>query len=151
MLSVWLGARDIIRIITSGGRIGMVLATDTPTATGVSLSRVGPRLGKALQAFSVRTPLPELVARLNEFQPIILICYGTIAKLLASEQEAGRLHINPVLVLLTAEGLELNEYDRIARVFNTKVANSYAGSECPFMSSNCEHGWLHVNSDWVVF
>lgn len=71
--------------------------------------------------------------------------------MLASEQEAGRLHINPVLVLLTAEGLAPNEYDRIARVFKTKVANSYAASECPFMSSNCDHGWLHVNSDWVVF
>lgn len=58
---------------------------------------------------------------------------------------------NNVLLVDLLEGLELNEYDRIARVFNTKVANSYAGSECPFMSSNCEHGWLHVNSDWVVF
>lgn len=150
MVSRWLGVRDIVRIITRGGRIATVLATGTPTATGVSISRFGPRLGKAFQALSVHTPLPELVARLNEFQPAILMSYGTVTKLLAGEQEAGRLHINPVLVLLIAEGLALNEYDRIARVFNTKVVNSYAASECPFISSNCKYGWLVVNSDWCI-
>ena len=54
------------------------------------------------------------------------------------------------MVLLVAEGLAADEYQRIARVFNTKVGNSYAASECPFISYNCECGWLHVNSDWVV-
>lgn len=151
MLSTWLGARDILRIIASGGRIAAVLATGTPTATGVGISRISSRLGKRFKALSVHKPLPELVARLNEFQPALLTSYGTVAKLLANEQEAGRLQIKPVLVLLAAEGLALNEYDHIARVFNTKVANSYAASECPFMSSNCEYGWLHVNSNWVVF
>lgn len=151
MLSVWLGLRDLIRIIAGGGRIASVLARGTPTATGVGISRLGPRLGKALQALSVHTSLPELVVKLNKFQPVIFTSYGTVTKLLAGEQEAGRLHIKPVLILLTAEGLPPDEYDHIARVFNTKVANSYAASECQFMSSNCEHGWLHVNSDWVVF
>ncbi|MDA8219963.1 MAG: isoprenylcysteine carboxylmethyltransferase family protein, partial [Dehalococcoidales bacterium] len=150
MMSSWLGARDIIRIIAGGGRIASVLAIGTPTATGVGISRFGPRLGKAFQALSVHAPLPELVAALDAFQPLILTSYGTVTKLLAAEQEAGRLHIHPVLVLLTAEGLPPDEYGRIARVFKTKVANSYAASECFFISSNCEHGWLHVNSDWVV-
>ena len=147
MLSYWLGARDIIRIIAGGGRIASVLATGTPTATGVGVSRFGALLGKAL---SVHAPLPKLVAALDALQPLILMSYGTVTKLLAAEQKAGRLHIHPVLVLLTAEGLAPDEYARIARVFKTKVANSYAASECQFISNNCEHGWLHVNSDRVV-
>jgi phenylacetate-CoA ligase len=73
-----------------------------------------------------------------------------MAVLLASEQEAGRLRIRPVLVVLSAEGLPAGEYDRIARAFNAKVRDSYAATECPFISYRCEHGWLHVNSDWVV-
>lgn len=150
MLNVWLGARDLIRIIAGGGSITSVLATGTPTATGVGIARFRRRLGKAFRELSVFAPLPELVSELNEFQPLVLMSYGTVMKLLVNEQEAGRLHINPVLVLLTAEGLTLNEYDRIARVFNAKVANSYAASECPFMSNNCKYGWLHVNADWVV-
>lgn len=149
-LRAWLGPRDIIRIVAARGRIGSILAAGTPLATGVGVTRFGPRLGKAFRALSVHAPLPELVADLNAFQPAILTSYATVTKLLASEQEAGRLRLSPVLVLLVAEGLAPDEYDRIARVFDTKVGNSYAASECPFLSYSCGHGWLHVNSDWVV-
>ena len=150
MLSALLGARDILKIIAGGGRIASVLAAGTPLATGVGIARFAPRLGKAFRELDVRAPLPELVAELNEFQPLILTSYGTVTKLLANEQEAGRLHINPALVLLTAEGLALDEYNRIGKAFNTKVGNSYAASECLFMSYMCEQKWLHVNADWVV-
>jgi len=150
MLGRWLGFRDLIRIIARGGRIGSIFATGTPLATGVGIARVGPRLGKRFQALSVHTRLPELVARLNQFQPALLMSYATVMKLLASEQEAGRLHIKPGLIMITAEGLALNEYDRIAKTFDTKVGNSYAASECPFLSYSCEQKWLHVNADWVI-
>lgn len=151
MLSALLGAGDILKIIAGGGRIASVLATGTPLATGVGIARFRPRLGRAFRELDVRAPLPELVAELNEFQPAIFMSYGTVTKLLASEQEAGRLHIEPTLIILTAEGLALNEYDRIANVFKAKVGNSYAASECLFMSYMCEQKWLHVNADWVVF
>ncbi len=94
--------------------------------------------------------MPEMVEQLNRFQPALLAPYASMGALLASEQEAGRLHIKPVLVVLSAEGLPEGEYDRIARAFDTKVRHSYAASECPFLSYSCEHGWLHVNSDWVM-
>src|SRR5688572_25116999 len=74
---------------------------------------------------------------------------GSLA-LLAGEQEAGRLRIRPVLLVLSAEGLPTGEYNRIANAFGAKVRHSYAATECPFLSYSCEHGWLHVNSDWVV-
>ena len=38
----------------------------------------------------------------------------------------------------------------IARVFDAKVGNSYAATECTHLSYSCEHGWLHVNADWVL-
>lgn len=149
-LSRFIGIADIIKIIFRGRRIVSILAKGTPTATGVAISRFGPRLGKRFKELSVHKPLPELVEELNKFQPVILTSYPTVTKLLSSEQEAGRLHINPVLVLLAGEGLAVEEYHHIAKVFNTKVANSYAASECQFMSGNCEYHWLHVNADWVV-
>ncbi len=150
MLSAWLSPRHILRIIAGGGRIASVLAAGTPLGTGVGIARFGPRLGKAFRELDVRAPLPELVAELNELQPLVLVSYATVMKLLANEQEAGRLHIKPVLILLAAEGLAPNEYERIARVFSTKVGNSYVASECPFISYSCEYGWLRVNSDWVL-
>jgi len=30
------------------------------------------------------------------------------------------------------------------------VGNSYAATECPFLSYGCQEGWLHVNTDWTI-
>jgi phenylacetate-coenzyme A ligase PaaK-like adenylate-forming protein len=151
-LGAWLDAVDVIRIIAGGGRMAMVMATGGHFASAVGAARLRrSRWGrKALQVLSVHMPMPELVARLNAFRPVIVAPYASTAALLATEQEAGRLHINAVLMALAAEGLPASEYDRIAKVFGTKVGNSYAATECPFLSYGCEHGWLHVNSDWLV-
>jgi len=153
MLRDWLGIRDVLRIMAGGGRTAMVMATGGHFASAVAAARLQKgRLGRAraVQVLSVHTPIPELVAPLNRFRPVVVAPYASMAALLASEQEAGRLNINPVLVALSAEGLPSDEYDRIARTFDTKVGNSYAATECPFLSYGCEHGWLHVNSDWVA-
>lgn len=150
MLSAWLDARDIMKIIAGRGRMGLIFATGAPVASGVAITRLRQQFSQMIQAFSVHAPVPQLVTELNTFQPVIFSSYATVIKLLAGEQEARRLHIKPVLIVLAAEGLARNEYARIAQVFHTKVGNSYAASECPFMSYSCEQGWLHVNSDWVV-
>ena len=55
-----------------------------------------------------------------------------------------------MLLALSAEGLRTSEYERIARAFDAKVGNSYAATECTFLSYSCEEGWLHVNADWVI-
>lgn len=99
---------------------------------------------------SVHDPVPELVAALNDLQPMLMAPYASIASLLATEQEQGRLHIRPVLLALAAEGLVPEEYGRIARAFNAKVANSYASTEVPFLSFSCRQGWLHINTDWAT-
>lgn len=152
MIRAWMSYGDLVRIFARGRRLAMTIAP------GHSASAVGAaRLVKAASGrnrvlpLSVHTPLPELVDQLNLFQPALLAPYASIAKMLAAEQEAGRLDIYPVLVAPTAEGLSVSEYDRIARAFKAKVRHSYAATECPFLSYSCEYGWLHVNSDWVVF
>lgn len=151
MLTAWLGAGDFIRIVAGGGSMAMVMATGGHFASAVAAARLKTSRGRRLEVLSVHMPLQELVTRLNQFRPVLLAPYASMAALLASEQEGGRLHINPVLLALSAEGLPEGEYDRIARAFKAKVGNSYAATECPFFSYSCEHGWLHVNSDWVVF
>ena len=153
MVRSWLGLNDVTRIVAEGRRMAMVADIGHHSATTVAAARLlkSPSRRKRIQLLSVRTPLPQLVAQLNDFQPALLAPYASMARLLASEQEAGRLNIHPVLMALAAEGLPIDEYDRIAEVFNTKVGNSYAATECPFLSYDCDQRWLHVNADWVVF
>ena len=152
-MTSWLNARDIVRIVARGGRVAMVIATGGHFATTVAATRMQSSwLGaRMVQVFPVQMPLGEMVAALNRFRPAMIAAYASMAKLLAGEQEAGRLDISPVLLSLTAEGLLDHEYERIAKSFGAKVRNGYAANECMFLSYSCAHGWLHVNSDWLVF
>lgn len=148
-----LGTGELIRLLAGGGRMAMVIATGGHFVGAAHVSGViksGLPLARGMRIFPVHTPLPELVAQLNHFRPAILIGYASTVALLADEQEAGCLHIHPVLVQLGAEGLAEDDYHRIAGAFDAKLSNKYAAIECPFVSYSCEHGWLHVNSDWVV-
>jgi phenylacetate-CoA ligase len=153
MLSSWLTAADVFKLLVGGGRMSMVMATGghfASTTAAARLRKGSQRRTKRIQVLSVHMPMQELVAQLNRFRPVVVAPYASLAALLADEQEAGRLHINPVLMALSAEGLPGSEYERIAKTFGAKVGNSYAASECPFLSYSCEQGWLHVNADWVL-
>ncbi|MFI7641486.1 hypothetical protein [Nonomuraea sp. NPDC049400] len=148
MLAGWLSVRDVARIARSGARIALVIPEGGHFASTVAAARLRGR--SRVAAFSVHQPLHHLVAQLNAFRPAVLAPYASIGALLAGEAEAGRLHINPALVMLTAEGLPVGEYARIAAALGAKVRTSYACNECPFLSYGCSESWMHVNADWAV-
>lgn len=152
MLRAWLGLGDVLKLVMGGRRMAMTVASGSHSATAVAAARFQrSKAGrKKLMVLAVDAPLSEMVSRLNEFRPSLLAPHASIGRLLASEQEAHSLTIHPVLVALAAEGLPIAEYDRIASAFGARVGNSYAATECPFLSYGCEHRWLHVNSDWAL-
>ena len=152
MLTAWLGVGDVVGAIRRGGRVAMVCATGGHYAEAVAAARLrkGKRGAKAIRVFPAHMALSEMVAGLNAFRPAILAPYAGIGALLAGEQEAGRLHINPALVVLSAEGLAPAGYDRISKAFGVTVRHSYAATECTFISYSCDHHWLHVNADWAL-
>ena len=152
MITSWLGVGDVLRIVARGGRMAMIMAGGGHFASAVAAARMrkSRRGRKRIGVFPAQTPLRVLVDQLNRFQPAVMAPYASMAALLATEQEAGRLAIRPVLLALSAEGLPIDEYARIAEAFDAKVGNSYASTECTFLSYGCEERWLHVNADWVV-
>lgn len=142
----WLGFGGLFRIILRGGRMALIAATGGHYAAHIAAVQ----RPKLIRELSVHMPMKDMVTKLNQIRPAILAPYSSIGVLLAGEKEAGRLHINPVLVVPTAEGLSLPEYERLARVFRAKVGYSYAASECMHMSASCRENWLHVNADWAI-
>lgn len=149
----WFPSGNLVKILAREGGKATLVATgcNFPAFTGASRQvKINPTLGQKNRIYSVHTPLPQLVAQLNEFRPIVLEGYATTIALLAGEQEAGRLHIDPMLITVDGEGLPASEYRRIERVFNARVGNFYSCTECPGLGYSCEHGWLHINSDWVL-
>jgi phenylacetate-CoA ligase len=149
-----LKAGDMLRVIRGGMRMAMLYVTGGHFVAIAGVMRELRRrrvLARRVRIFPVHTPMSELVPQVNRFRPAIVAGYaGTIAQL-AGEQEAARLHIHPVQVHVTAEGLTGGEYDRIARAFGARVHNWYGCAEFAELTHACEQRRLHVNDDWAVF
>jgi len=116
MLRNWLSMRDVARVIRKRGRMSMVMGTGGHFASAVAASKLLRHRGASrLQVLSVHEPLSRLVEELNRFDPGVVAPYASVAAMLADEQAAGRLHIDPALLTLAAEGLPPDEYGRIVR------------------------------------
>ncbi len=99
---------------------------------------------------SVLTPLGTLVQELNGFQPSLLLAYPSIVKLLGIEQRAGRLWIAPAFIGTGGESLDPGARTHLVEAFHCILRDNYGASEFPYIAFECDHGWLHVNSDWVI-
>jgi phenylacetate-coenzyme A ligase PaaK-like adenylate-forming protein len=104
-----------------------------------------------LMIFPILEPLPSMVQRLDAFQPVIIASYPSMLVLLAHEQTAGRLQIQPLMLNSLGEGLDETARGKIEAAFpHSRLADIYAASEFLFIGFECEQHWLHVNSDWVL-
>lgn len=151
--ATWLNFWDWLRILARGARTAAIHATGGHYASVGAVTRMkrSSRIAaRIIRQYSVHTPMPQLVAGLNDFRPAILSGYATVTSLLAGEREAGRLRIKPVLVAVTAEGLAQAEYGRIAKAFGAKVGNVWGSTEMSGLAYSCDQGWLHVVEDWLV-
>lgn len=136
--------RDIRKVIAKGGRNAAICST----AERLRLKR--PASGK-IKTFSIQSPLPALVEGLNAYQPAIMGGYATAMEVLAEEQKAGRLHVEPVAILLGGEKLYPHVRSTLEFVFQAPVLDLYGGTEATALTFECEEGHLHVNTDWVIF
>jgi len=80
--------------------------------------------------FEVNTPLDEVIAGLNEFQPDVLTGYTTALKILAEKQRAGALKLDCLIGIGTA-GEATTEADRamLEQAFGCPLVNTYGCSE----------------------
>jgi phenylacetate-CoA ligase len=109
-----------------------------------------PWRAKSQRLFSALAPLVELVADLNDFQPVVLGGYPSILETLAHEQNAGRLQIRPVLINAAGETLTPPKRQLIADAFGCRVGNYYGSSEAVGLTYECAAQRLHLNSDWYI-
>mgnify|MGYP000049333137 FL=1 len=149
----WLGAGDFFLMAQRGFRWACVLGTGGHYvgAGWIELERQRDTLrAAAFRVFSAQHPLAELAASLNTFDPAMLTGYPSALELLAEEQAAGRLALRPVILECGGETLSPEVQARLEAVFGCRVCNVYSASECLPMAFSCGHGWLHVNSDWII-
>lgn len=87
-------------------------------------------------------PPPELVRELNAFQPESLVGYASILRLLAEEQQAGRLAIRPHAVMSASEVLTDETRESVRSAFGVAPTNVYGATETAGIASQCRFGRL---------
>jgi phenylacetate-CoA ligase len=97
----------------------------------------------------VTQPLPELVAKLNDFQPNHLSAYPSIAGTLADEQVAGRLHLSLDGLLTNSEPLSPELRERLEHAFGVRPYDFYATTEGLY-GTECPEGSMHLFDDMCI-
>ncbi len=150
----WFDASRARAFRRMGFKVVFVVATGghfTAAAAWESIRHRVPFVGDRWQTLSLLSPLPDLVARLNDLQPAIVVSYPSALDLLAAEKAAGRLHICPVFFMSTSETLDEAARQRILSAFpGADLGNLYGASEFVTLGISCPHGRLHLNPDWSV-
>jgi phenylacetate-coenzyme A ligase PaaK-like adenylate-forming protein len=121
-------------------RIGYYAAIDGHYA-GVtlmaSISRGPAKWFVDVRCFEVNSPIAEVIAGLNEYQPDFLTGYTTALKILAERQRAGELKLDHLIGVGTG-GEATSEADRtlLEQTFGCTLSNTYACSEHLGMGSS---------------
>ena len=108
----FLSLRHIWALLRGRGRLGAVFVTGGHFLGNTMMARrlrTMPWRAGMQRIFSALAPIDELVADLNAFQPVVLGGYPSALEALAREQQAGRLHIHPVLINAAGETLTAAE------------------------------------------
>ena len=148
-----LSPRDLWALLRGKGRLAAVFVTGGHFLGNTMMARrlrTLPWRARMQRLFSALSPLAELIDDLNAFQPVVLGGYPSALQALATEQQAGRLHIHPILVNAAGETLTAAARQQIGAAFGCRVGNYYGSSEAVGLTYECAAERLHVNSDWYI-
>jgi len=100
---------------------------------------------------SLTTPLPEVVAVLNAYQPEVITTYPSFVRRLAEEQQSGRLRILPRTFVSTAETLTPDVREVARNTWGAVVLNAYGATEVNLIGAECPlAAGAHVPEDLIV-
>ncbi len=132
-----------VRICSIGADNPMHVTQRIPGSGNVGLFKV-----LHLQATD---PMPSLVDALNAFQPDVVLPYPSVAALLADEQVASRLHIQPRVVATHSELLTEEMCRRIEAAWGIRPFNHYGLTEEPHVGCDCTvHRGIHIFEDLCI-
>lgn len=87
----------------------------------------------------------------QRIRPRVALGYAsTLARFAQHVERTGRKIALPRGVFSTAETLFPQQRETLERVFGCKVFDCYGSSEVRNIATECAHGGMHVNSDFVV-
>jgi phenylacetate-CoA ligase len=136
--------------VTPGSKAAIIASTASGHMSSQIPAMVHGHLLPRLQ-LSAGDPVDSLVSQLNECQPDMVAGYSTILRVLAEEQQQGRLRIAPRFIFSASETLTDETRQRIEHAWHTRLFNIYAATESGVLAAECTcHHGLHLLEDMVI-
>lgn len=149
----WLTGSQLVQLLRRRARWAAVFGTGGHFA-GEGWMEWQRRLSRlrrqSFLVISLKQSMSAIAEQLNAFDPAVLTSYPSALEVLAEQQRAGRLRIQPLYIELGGESYDEETPLRLASAFACDVHDAYAASEFMPIAYSCSQRWLHVNSDWVV-
>jgi phenylacetate-coenzyme A ligase PaaK-like adenylate-forming protein len=93
----------------------------------------------------------DLIDRLNEFRPNVLMGYASVLETLAVAGTRLRLASHLRQVINSSEMLTEHARILLRQAFAVPILDTYGCGECLFLSNGCPAGpGSHINADWVI-
>jgi phenylacetate-coenzyme A ligase PaaK-like adenylate-forming protein len=116
------------------------------------------RVGQALATRIVPTlrldaamPIDEMVARLNEWQPVSMATYPSVLRELAAAQIAGALRIQLQVIASSAEVLTAETRAAVRRAWgDITLQDTYGATEYAPIATECMQGRKHLFEDGAI-
>jgi phenylacetate-CoA ligase len=144
----------LARLLALGPPPGGVPMAMVAAASPIHATRALPDLFSgeplAITSIPVTLPLPEIVARLNRLQPLLLQGYPPVLSLLATERAAGRLRIAPLAVTGSSEQFLADARARVAAAFGVGVVDQFGCTEGILGSSASDDPTIVLASDLAI-
>jgi len=142
----WAGnilAKTLPGRITKENKIAFFLRANSNLYNSVNKGKI------KFSFFDLEEETENLISKLNDFNPNILVAPPSMLRIIAHEMESGKLSLSPDKVISVAEVLERFDEHFLEEVFNQKIHQVYQCTE-GFIASTCSHGNLHLNEDLLV-
>jgi|SRR5829696_572555 len=131
-----------LRVGAVGGTAPTHMSQRLAATAGIGINRVMP--------LSVTSPVVDLVAALNSFQPDHFHSYPSVAAVLADEQIAGRLRIAPKTISTSSELRTAETADKIAQAFGVRPYDLFGTTEGLWGCECEERCGMHLFDDMCI-
>ena len=142
----------------SGVRINLTHRQRMATVASISPWHMSSQVAATVKSWwrpSLRVPasqpLLKTVDQLNEWQPEVLVAYASMLGILAEEQLAHRLHIQPKFVYAASEVLTSQTRSRVEEAWGSEPFNQYVSTETASIAAehrDCRR--MHFFEDLVI-
>lgn len=145
------GLLEGIRRLSNPARLAIVTLRRGFYPSGAAFDFMSEFVKPFVRILRLSSTQTDLIERLNEFQPHVVIGYASTLDILALQTDRLRLSPNLGQVGSTSERLSGAAKQRIRTAFGVPVIDHYGTGECLFLSDGCptDEG-LHINADWAI-